>query len=102
MTKQQIELLGILRDFGPLTRQAVAGIIDAWAYEDEVAGSWELSAVGKRLHVLERLGWAESVWICHLQNKYIIREEIGYCPRYRKLWAITYTGYARLREKGGK
>ena len=97
MTVQQVELLGILRDFGPLTRQAIAEILEWKGAVGDNVGSAFLNAVGKRLYVLKRLGWAESV------NRDTIKMldgwHLGYYLRNRKLWAISFDGFQALKAK---
>lgn len=111
MTRQQVELLGILRDFGPLTRKAIveilrglhdlAGCGNVYTSDGECAkypaGSWEPSSVGKRLCILKRLGWAECVNTDTIKMSDGWR--LGYCLRNRKLWAIGYFGFQALEAK---
>ena len=97
MTAQQVELLGILRDFGPLTRQAIAEILEWKGAVGDNVGSAFLNAIGKRLCTLKRLGWAECV------NRDTIKMSdgwhLGYYLRNRKLWAIAYHGFQALEAK---
>ena len=95
MTAQQVELLGILRNFGPLTRKAVMEILSGrdclGAYYPRPS-SYKPNAVGERLCTLERRGWAESknTWDIYF---------LGCCLRCRKLWMITYSGLQALKAK---
>lgn len=97
MTLQQVELLRILRNYGPITVAAVVGELGWRYYEHARAGirnnrSCETKAVASRLRTLERLGWARSRPINTIHG-------IGYYNRDRYLWGIAYAGYAALREK---
>ncbi len=90
MTAQQVELLGILRDFGPLTRKA---IVEIWLRRYIWIGGGLLRAIGKRLCTLERRGWAQN------RLQWTIGWNWGYNVRDRKIWVITYDGFQALEAK---
>lgn len=88
MTSQQVELLTLLKECGPMTHNS---IFEIWQHTKGVA----YSGIGNRLRILRRLGWATS----------LLASEAGelayksYGAHDRNLWAITWEGYQALQEK---